>query len=121
MWGDTPIFGAAVAGQRACLELLLSRGADLYHRNRKGKSVADAVVDELRLRKPGKPQYAQLASCLELIVSVHARNVEEAEARERVTDIEAAAAAVINPGCELHTVHGQLIPMSSRYDSDLAF
>jgi len=116
VWGDTPLFVTAVAGHRCCMQLLLAKGADLYHRNRKDKTVADAVVDELH-RKMSGSQRLKLASCLELVITTHACN--EAEAHANVVDIEGAAAVVMNPGFELHVVGSQLIPTSSRR-SDLS-
>jgi len=118
VWGDTPLFVAAVAGHRCCMQLLLAKGADLYHRNRKNKTVADVIVDELQRNIRG-PYRLKLGVCLELVIATHARAVLGPEAHANVVDIEGAAAVVINPGFELHVVGSQLIPTSSRR-SDLS-
>eukprot|EP00965_Chrysotila_dentata_P117755 3891150-Pleurochrysis_carterae.AAC.2 len=102
-FGRTPLLVAATMGHRACVELLILNGADVYLRNRKGKSAADAIVDELRMVKPGQPKYINLAACLELILAKHTRAVHEAEERKsaqertNLAEIDGAAAVLINP------------------------
>eukprot|EP00965_Chrysotila_dentata_P140166 4633693-Pleurochrysis_carterae.AAC.2 len=119
VWGDTPLFVTAVAGHRCCMQLLLAKGSDLYHRNHHNKSVVDAVVDELRRRRrgPSMSRRLKLKSCLELAVATHTRALQEAEAHADVVDIEGAVAVVINSAFELHVVSSQLIPTRSpSYD-----
>jgi len=99
-WGETPLFAAAVAGHRSCAEILIKYGADLCHRNHKGKTVMDVIVDQLQTQKQSSAQRNKMASCLELILTMYAHALRQADASAAVVDFRSAAAVVVNQRCE---------------------